>query len=64
MSYLDEMVAHSIAEERERDILLTLRREQLATRQAPTVTTVTTPQHHGRWHDALVRLHVLHTPTT
>jgi hypothetical protein len=64
MSYLNEMVARSIAEERQRDALITLRHQQQAAERArPTTATVSTPRHHGRWHVALVRLHVLHSHT-
>jgi hypothetical protein len=62
MTYLNEMVARSIAEERQRDVLLTLRRQQLAVRRPEPVAIDVAPVHHGHWHIALVRLHVLHTP--
>jgi hypothetical protein len=62
MSYLNEMVARSIAEERQRDTLLELRRRQaLQQRDATPTSPVVTPQRQGRWHGALVRLRILHT---
>lgn len=64
MSYLNEMVARSIAEERQRDALLELRRQQAqAQRDVKTTPTVVRPRHHGRWHGALARLHLLHPHT-
>jgi hypothetical protein len=63
MSYLNEMVARSIAEERQGDTLLELRRQQARAQRAPEAPTVIDPRHHGRWHDALVRLHLLHPHT-
>jgi hypothetical protein len=59
MSYLDGMVAHSIAEERARDTLLTLRRRELAARRTDATTApVVPPRPHGRWHDTLAHLHL------
>jgi hypothetical protein len=63
MSYLNEMVARGIAEERQRDALMSLRQRDVAQRRTQTVAAAVPARHHGRWHDALVRLHVLHIPT-
>lgn len=56
------MVARSVAGERRRDVPLAVRQQQLGAQRPEPVAIEVAPLHHGRWHDALVRLHVLHTP--
>ena len=57
MTYLDELVARNVAEERRRDALLALRQREQEAQRTTHTTTVVGPRRHGRWHDALTHLH-------
>jgi hypothetical protein len=67
VSYLDELAARSVDRDRQRDLLLNLRRAELAAARdaaKPALPDVTAPSRHRRWHEVLVRLHLVSTRTS
>jgi hypothetical protein len=59
--HLDLLAAQSVAHERERVLHLALRQREQERRVAGVDPVASSGQH--RWHDALVRLHLLHAPS-